>query len=100
MYGIKLKSCIIRKAENHCVRGTRGDWSVSKVYLINMRTSVQILISNKKLGVVRYASCPRAEEAVPDGPKASQSSRISEPWIPAKRPYLKIQRKIQPIEKL
>lgn len=69
MYGIKLKGCIIRKAENHCVRGTSRDWSVSKVYLIYMRTSAQILISNKELGVVRYASCPRAEEAGPEGPK-------------------------------
>lgn len=67
MYGIVLKDCIIRKAGNHCVRGTRGDRSVSKVYPINMRTSVQILISNKKLGMVMYAYCPRVEESGPDG---------------------------------
>lgn len=31
-----------------------------------MRTSVQILISNKKLGRMMYAYCPRTEEAGPD----------------------------------
>lgn len=78
MYGIVLKGCITWKAEHRCVSGTSGDWSVSKVCPINTRTSVQIRISNEKLGMVMCAHCPGVEGAGPDGSKAYWSTSLEE----------------------